>query len=102
MGARSCLNGEWYLFDDSKVKQVSARKVASERVGAYVLFYIRRDHRPESWGPPGTLEDDSDDEPEKESQDSYDWAAPTPPARDGKSPVMDDEWLANNDIDSNV
>jgi len=51
--ARSSEDGLWRLFDDEDVKEVSADMVEAERSGAYVLFYLRRDLRPESWGPPG-------------------------------------------------
>jgi len=50
--ARSSVDGDWYGFDDSDVRRVSAEEVQSDKVGAYVLFYIRRDHRPESFGLP--------------------------------------------------
>lgn len=49
---RSCENGSWYLFNDDVVAEVSAAEVEADQTGPYVLFYIRRDHRPESWGPP--------------------------------------------------
>eukprot|EP00434_Breviolum_minutum_P028575 symbB.v1.2.025281.t1/scaffold2445.1/size151041/9 len=50
--SRSSIDGEWYLFDDSSVRHCSEEDVASDKVGAYVLFYIRRDHRPEHFGSP--------------------------------------------------
>lgn len=50
--ARSSEDGRWRLFDDEDVAEVSAEKVASEHTGAYVLFYLRRDLRPASWGAP--------------------------------------------------
>jgi len=49
---RSSIDGEWYYFDDGSVSRCSVQEVEEDRVGAYVLFYIRRDHRPSSWGPP--------------------------------------------------
>jgi len=50
--ARSSIDGVWYLFDDGWVRAVTTEEVRNDRVGAYVLFYIRRDHRPDSWGTP--------------------------------------------------
>lgn len=50
--ARSSTAGAWHLFDDDEVTEVSGKDVAGETDGAYVLFYIRRDHRPRGWGPP--------------------------------------------------
>jgi len=50
--ARSSEDGLWRLFDDDDVKEVTADEVAAQRSGAYILFYLRRDLRPESWGPP--------------------------------------------------
>lgn len=50
--ARSSENGKWYDFNDSRVGEVPASQVLNEQCGAYVLFYIRRDHRPAGWGPP--------------------------------------------------
>lgn len=52
--ARSCVDGKWRLFDDDEVREVQATELEkrSERVGAYVLFYLRRDRRPRSWGEP--------------------------------------------------
>jgi len=47
--ARSCEDGIWRLFDDDDVSEVSPQTVEAERVGAYVLFYIRRDLRPARW-----------------------------------------------------
>lgn len=49
---RSSEDGEWYNFDDGSVQRVSAQTVQEDKVGAYVLFYIRRDQRPSSYGPP--------------------------------------------------
>jgi ubiquitin carboxyl-terminal hydrolase 4/11/15 len=46
---RSSENGKWYYFNDSMVTESSAEEVANDQVGAYVLFYIRRDRRPPSW-----------------------------------------------------
>jgi len=51
---RSSQDGEWYNFDDGMVRQVSAAEVEEDKVGAYVLFYIRRDHRPQAFGPPAS------------------------------------------------
>ncbi|CAJ1444690.1 unnamed protein product [Effrenium voratum] len=50
--ARSSIDGEWYHYDDSSVRRCSEEEVSSDKVGAYVLFYIRRDYRPPSYGPP--------------------------------------------------
>jgi hypothetical protein len=50
--ARSSEDGLWRLFDDEHVAEVSPERVASEVTGAYVLFYLRRDLRPASWGRP--------------------------------------------------
>lgn len=47
--ARSSHDGQWRLYDDDDVKEVTAKQVEDERVGAYVLFYVRRDHRPDGW-----------------------------------------------------
>eukprot|EP00928_Gymnodinium_smaydae_P009295 TRINITY_DN13455_c0_g1_i1.p1 TRINITY_DN13455_c0_g1~~TRINITY_DN13455_c0_g1_i1.p1 ORF type:complete len:981 (-),score=219.43 TRINITY_DN13455_c0_g1_i1:51-2882(-) len=52
--ARSSEDGDWYYFDDSQVTKVDASRVAGETVGSYVLFYLRRDFRPEKWGAPET------------------------------------------------
>jgi ubiquitin C-terminal hydrolase len=49
---RSSIDGEWYNFDDNEVRRVTAQEVVTDKVGAYVLFYLRRDYRPESFGPP--------------------------------------------------
>lgn len=46
---RSSQDGKWRLYDDDNVKEVTEKEVAGERVGAYVLFYVRRDHRPRGW-----------------------------------------------------
>jgi len=51
---RSSEDGEWYNFDDGSVCRVNAEEVEADKVGAYVLFYIRRDYRPSSYGPPPT------------------------------------------------
>jgi hypothetical protein len=50
--ARSSIDGVWYFFDDTSVRSVSTEEVLADKVGAYVLFYIRRDFRPIGWGPP--------------------------------------------------
>jgi len=50
--ARSSESGKWYYFNDSSVTQVDAATVADDQVGAYVLLYLRRDQRPQGWGPP--------------------------------------------------
>lgn len=50
--ARSSENGKWYYYNDSSVTEATAQEVANDQVGAYVLFYMRRDRRPASWGPP--------------------------------------------------
>eukprot|EP00927_Polykrikos_kofoidii_P038560 TRINITY_DN32970_c0_g1_i1.p1 TRINITY_DN32970_c0_g1~~TRINITY_DN32970_c0_g1_i1.p1 ORF type:complete len:847 (+),score=189.47 TRINITY_DN32970_c0_g1_i1:117-2657(+) len=51
---RSSVDGEWYSFDDSDVRRLTPAEVESEKVGAYVLVYLRRDHRPESFGQPAS------------------------------------------------
>merc|ERR1719440_889748 len=43
---RSPENGKWYYFNDSMVTETSKDEVANDKVGAYVLFYIRQDRRP--------------------------------------------------------
>jgi len=53
--ARSSVDGMWRLFDDEDVTEVSAQAVRAEQIGAYVLFYIRRDHRPPRWGQPPSM-----------------------------------------------
>eukprot|EP00929_Paragymnodinium_shiwhaense_P013945 TRINITY_DN121797_c0_g1_i1.p1 TRINITY_DN121797_c0_g1~~TRINITY_DN121797_c0_g1_i1.p1 ORF type:complete len:984 (+),score=216.28 TRINITY_DN121797_c0_g1_i1:101-2953(+) len=50
--ARNSENGKWYYYNDSSVTEVDAATVAEDQVGAYVLFYLRRDLRPAAWGPP--------------------------------------------------
>eukprot|EP00930_Biecheleria_cincta_P019418 TRINITY_DN14824_c0_g1_i1.p1 TRINITY_DN14824_c0_g1~~TRINITY_DN14824_c0_g1_i1.p1 ORF type:complete len:963 (-),score=169.05 TRINITY_DN14824_c0_g1_i1:32-2920(-) len=45
-------NGKWHEYNDGTVSEITPAKVAQEKSGAYVLFYIRRDHRPSGWGPP--------------------------------------------------
>lgn len=50
--ARSGENGKWYYFNDCMVSEATPQQVAEDQVGAYVLFYLRRDLRPESWGSP--------------------------------------------------
>jgi len=50
--ARSSEDGRWYYYNDSSVSEATPAQVAEDQVGAYVLFYIRRDRRPEAWGPP--------------------------------------------------
>jgi len=47
--SRSSENGKWYYYNDSMVQEVSTSEVANDTVGAYVLFYIRRDRRPACW-----------------------------------------------------
>jgi len=49
---RSSEDGKWYEFNDSSVREVPAATVAAEQTGAYILFYLRRDHRPVRWGEP--------------------------------------------------
>lgn len=51
---RSSVDGCWYNFDDGLVQKVPAEEVEADKVGAYVLFYIRRDYRPANFGPPPT------------------------------------------------
>lgn len=51
---RSSENGRWHYYNDSFAKEVEPSEVAKEQSGAYVLFYLRRDYRPASWGPPFT------------------------------------------------
>jgi len=48
--ARSCQSGVWHLFDDGDVTEVLPQEVSDDQEGAYILFYLRRDCRPESWG----------------------------------------------------
>jgi len=50
--ARSSEDGKWYFYNDSSVTEVTAEQVADDKVGAYVLFYLRREIRPASWGSP--------------------------------------------------
>jgi len=47
--ARSSVDGEWYSFDDKDVRKITAEDVRANKVGAYILFYIRRDHTPPSF-----------------------------------------------------
>merc|ERR1712203_421707 len=49
--ARSSEDGIWRCFNDQNVREVQTREV-QDWVGAYLLFYVRRDHRPQAWGPP--------------------------------------------------
>merc|ERR1712190_108609 len=77
---RSVCNGDWHLFDDSRVEKVSRGTVASEDNGAYVLFYIRRDHRPPTWGPSRESEELSEGE-EELIESEEDWSAPQPAAQ---------------------
>lgn len=49
---RSISDGVWRCYNDEQVEKVSAEEVAAQRSGAYVLFYLRREIRPASWGPP--------------------------------------------------
>jgi len=51
---RSSQDGEWYSFDDNSVRRANAEEVEADKVGAYVLFYVRRDYRPAGYGPPPT------------------------------------------------
>lgn len=53
--ARSSEDGVWRLFDDEDVTEVTAREVEAQQKGAYVLFYLRRDCRPSSWGSPAPV-----------------------------------------------
>lgn len=46
---RSSEDGAWHLFDDSRVRRVSEEEVAGDKVGAYVLFYLRQDAMPSCW-----------------------------------------------------
>ena len=46
---RSSIDGNWYNFDDGHVRQITSRDVLENKVAAYVLFYLRRDHRPETF-----------------------------------------------------
>eukprot|EP00747_Dinoflagellata_sp_TGD_P088602 gnl/TRDRNA2_/TRDRNA2_164064_c0_seq4.p1 gnl/TRDRNA2_/TRDRNA2_164064_c0~~gnl/TRDRNA2_/TRDRNA2_164064_c0_seq4.p1 ORF type:complete len:683 (+),score=118.04 gnl/TRDRNA2_/TRDRNA2_164064_c0_seq4:48-2051(+) len=50
--ARSSEDGQWRYFDDSFVRDASPEEVEGDLVGSYLLFYLRRDCRPASWGPP--------------------------------------------------
>lgn len=49
---RSSLDGEWYEFNDSIARRISKDEVENDKVGAYVLFYLRRDRRPTAFGRP--------------------------------------------------
>lgn len=53
--ARSSVDGEWYYFDDGSVRHCTVSDVEEDKVGAYVLFYIRRDYRPSGFGQPPPL-----------------------------------------------
>jgi len=46
---RSSEDGAWHLFDDSRVRRVSEGEVAGDKVGAYILFYLRQDVIPPCW-----------------------------------------------------
>jgi len=48
--ARSSEDSKWRLFDDDKVTVVAPEVVERAQSSAYILFYIRRDYRPGSWG----------------------------------------------------
>ncbi len=51
--ARSAIDGEWWEFDDASTRHVAdTARIVSE--AAYLLFYLRRDYRPASWGEPST------------------------------------------------
>ena len=51
--ARSAVDGEWWEFDDASTRHVAdTARIVSE--AAYLLFYLRRDYRPVSWGEPST------------------------------------------------
>lgn len=52
---RSSEDGTWFNFDDGCVRRVPAEEVEQDKVGAYVLFYIRRDHRPQGFGAPASV-----------------------------------------------
>mmetsp|Transcript_89428 Transcript_89428/g.164105 ORF Transcript_89428/g.164105 Transcript_89428/m.164105 type:complete len:865 (-) Transcript_89428:246-2840(-) len=54
--ARSCEDGLWRLYDDDDVREVAEQEVTADKVGAYLLFYIRRDHRPAAWGSPAVAD----------------------------------------------
>jgi len=58
--ARSSEDGLWRLYNDDDVSEVTAQDVAAEKVGAYLLFYIRRDHRPLAWGTPTVADTSSE------------------------------------------
>jgi hypothetical protein len=45
-----CANGQWYEFDDSRV--TAASPAALDKAAAYVLFYVRDDHKPAAWATP--------------------------------------------------
>ena len=47
--ARNLVSGQWMTFDDSRVSRLDPKNIDTS--AAYVLFYLRRDKRPESWGP---------------------------------------------------
>ena len=46
--ARNEVDGEWYNFDDSRVRKLKPEEQVSDP-SAYVVFYIRQDLRPANW-----------------------------------------------------
>jgi len=44
---RSSVDGLWYKFDDESTRVANPTEVVSE--AGYILYYVRRDYRPESW-----------------------------------------------------
>ena len=51
--AEGAIDGEWWEFDDASTRHVAdTARIVSE--AAYLLFYLRRDYRPASWGEPST------------------------------------------------
>jgi len=52
--SRNETDGKWYEFDDETVKEVDDHRLICDQA-AYVLFYLRRDLRPKTWGNPAPL-----------------------------------------------
>ena len=43
------MDGNWYNFNDGKVTRITPSQVLENKTAAYVLFYLRRDYRPEKF-----------------------------------------------------